>query len=116
MLIPLVHGQPIVFGAEGEERGVAQRADGGLEVVSVGEAGTAGLLVHDEKAGRPGPGLALSRLARGPYEPTPIGVFRAVERPEYGTQMSEQIVQAQQKRGLGDVAALLRSGSSWTVE
>jgi hypothetical protein len=30
--------------------------------------------------------------------------------------MSEQIVSAQQKRGLGDVAALLRSGSSWTVE
>jgi hypothetical protein len=30
--------------------------------------------------------------------------------------MSEQIVQAQEKRGMGDVAALLRSGSSWTVE
>ncbi len=28
MLIPLQHGQPIVFGAEGEERGVVQRADG----------------------------------------------------------------------------------------
>ena len=52
----------------------------------------------------------------GPYEPTPIGVFRAVERPEYGSQMSEQITDAQGKRGLGDVAALLRSGSSWTVD
>ena len=60
--------------------------------------------------------FALSRLARGPYEPTPIGVFRAVERPEYGEQMSAQIIQAQTKRGLGDVAALLRSGSSWTVD
>jgi hypothetical protein len=30
--------------------------------------------------------------------------------------MSEQIIQAQDKRGLGDVAALLRSGSSWTVD
>jgi hypothetical protein len=29
--------------------------------------------------------------------------------------MSEQIVKAQDTRGLGDVAALLRSGSSWTV-
>jgi hypothetical protein len=43
-------------------------------------------------------------------------VFRAVERPEYGAQMSEQIVQTQEKRGLGDIAALLRSGSSWTVD
>ena len=36
--------------------------------------------------------------------------------PEYGAQMSQQIVQTQEKRGLGDIAALLRSGSSWTVE
>jgi 2-oxoglutarate ferredoxin oxidoreductase subunit beta len=105
-----------VFGAEGEERGVAQRSDGGLEIVSVAEAGTAGLLVHDEKRDDPGLAFALSRLARGPYEPTPIGVFRAVERPEYGAQMSEQIVQTQEKRGVGDIGVLLRSGSSWTVE
>jgi 2-oxoglutarate ferredoxin oxidoreductase subunit beta len=116
MLIPLRHDEPIVFGPEGHERGVAQRSDGGLEIVNVGEAGTAGLLVHDEKRDDPGLAFALSRLARGPYEPTPIGVFRAVARPEYGAQMSEQIVQSQAKRGLGDVAALLRSGSSWTVQ
>ena len=110
MLIPLVHGQPIVFGAEGEERGVAQRSDGGLEIVPVGEAGTAGLLVHDEKRDDPGLAFALSRLARGPYEPTPIGVFRAVERPEYGAQMSQQIVQTQEKRGLGDIASAAALG------
>jgi 2-oxoglutarate ferredoxin oxidoreductase subunit beta len=116
MLIPLRHGEPIVFGAEGAQRGVAQRSDGGLEIVDVGDGGTDGLLVHDESREDPGLAFALSRLARGPYEPTPIGVFRAVERPEYGSQMSDQIVAAQEKRGLGDVAALLRSGSSWTVE
>jgi 2-oxoglutarate ferredoxin oxidoreductase subunit beta len=116
MLIPLVHGQPIVFGAEGEQRGVAQRPDGGLEIVSVGQEGSATLLVHDEKREDPGLAFALSRLARGPYEPTPIGVFRAVDRPEYGAQMSEQIVQSQEKRGPGDIAALLRSGSSWTID
>jgi 2-oxoglutarate ferredoxin oxidoreductase subunit beta len=115
MLIPLKHGEPIVFGEEGQERGVTQRSDGGLEIVNVGEAGTAGLLVHDEQRDDPGLAFALSRLSRGPYEPTPIGVFRAVERPEYGTQMSQQIVQAQEKRGVGDLGDLLRSGSSWTV-
>jgi 2-oxoglutarate ferredoxin oxidoreductase subunit beta len=116
MLIPLMHGQPITFGSEGEERGVVQRSDGRLEIVSVADVGLDSLLVHDESRADPGLAFALSRLAQGPYEPTPIGVFRAVERPEYGTQMSEQIVQTQEKRGLGDVAALLRSGSSWTVE
>jgi 2-oxoglutarate/2-oxoacid ferredoxin oxidoreductase subunit beta len=115
MLIPLEHGKPIVFGGEGNERGVVQRPDGSLEIVAVAEAGLDTLLVHDEARADPGLAFGLSRLARGPYEPTPIGVFRAVERPEYGQQMSDQIVDAQAKRGLGDVAALLRSGSSWTV-
>ena len=107
MLIPLDHGKPIVFGPEGEERGVVQRPDGGLDVVAVADAGgIENLLVHDESREDPGLAFALSRLARGPYEPTPIGVFRAVERPEYGEQMSEQIIEAQSKRGLGDLGGL----------
>jgi 2-oxoglutarate ferredoxin oxidoreductase subunit beta len=112
----LIHGQPITFGAEGEERGVVQRPNGRVEIVTVADVGTDSLLVHDEQRDDPGLAFALSRVARGSYEPTPIGIFRAVERPEYGTQMYEQIVTAQEKRGLGDIGDLLRSGSSWTVE
>jgi 2-oxoglutarate ferredoxin oxidoreductase subunit beta len=115
MLIPLVNGEPIRFGAEGE-RGVVQRPDGRLELVDVADVGEDALLVHDEAREDPDLAFALSRLSHGPYEPTPIGVFRAVDRPEYGTRMSEQIAAAQDKRGVGDLAALLRSGSSWTVE
>ena len=114
MLMPLVHGQPIRFGAEGE-RGVVQRSDGRLEIVDVADVGEDALLVHDEGREDPGLAFALSRLSRGPYEPTPIGVFRAVERPEYGDQMARQITDAQEQRGMGDLGALLRSGSSWTV-
>jgi 2-oxoglutarate ferredoxin oxidoreductase subunit beta len=114
MLIPLVHGEPIRFGADGE-RGVLQRADGHLEIVEVADVGVDALLVHDESHDDPGLAFALSRLASGPHQPTPIGVFRAVERPEYGAAMAEQIVTAQERRGLGDLDALLRSGSSWTV-
>ena len=76
---------------------------------SVADVGADALLVHDEQRDDPGLAFALSRLAHGPYEPTPIGVFRAVERPEYGTQMSEQITDAQAKRGprrRGGAAAL----------
>jgi 2-oxoglutarate ferredoxin oxidoreductase subunit beta len=116
MLIPLHHGEPITFGSEGNERGVVQRSDGSLEIVSVADVGPADLLVHDEQRADPGLAFALSRLSRGPYEPTPIGVFRAVERPEYGAMMAEQVTEAQAKRGLGDIGVLLRSGSSWTVD
>jgi 2-oxoglutarate ferredoxin oxidoreductase subunit beta len=115
MLIPLVHGEPIRFGGSGEH-GVVLRPDGNLDVVEVADVGESALLVHDE--GRDNPGLAfqLSRLSRGPYEPTPIGVLRDVERPEYGSEMNRQIEETTAKRGPGDLGALLRSGSSWTVE
>ena len=64
----------------------------------------------------PGVAFMLSRLARGPYEPTPIGVFRAVERLEYGSEVDRQLAEAVQTKGPGDLAALLRSGASWDVE
>ena len=66
MLIPLQHGQPIVFGAEGEERGVIQCPDGSLEIVSVAEVGLDALLVHDEERDDPGLASALPRLTTAP--------------------------------------------------
>ncbi|HEY6625104.1 MAG TPA: 2-oxoacid:ferredoxin oxidoreductase subunit beta [Acidimicrobiales bacterium] len=114
MLIPLSHGEPIRFGAEGEH-GVVLHPDGSLEVVSVADVGEAALLVHDEHQDSPGLAFQLSRLSRGPYEPTPIGVFRDVDRPDYGSSMNRQLDDAVEKKGTGDLAGLLRSGSSWTV-
>ena len=104
MLIPLVHGEPIRFGADGQF-GVVIDRDGSVEVVEVAEVGESALLVHDEHRDNPGLAFQLSRLSRGPYEPTPIGVFRDVDRPEYGEQMSGQIADATARRGPGDFAA-----------
>ena len=114
MLIPLAHGEPIRFGAEGEH-GVVLHPDGSLEVVSVADVGESALLVHDEHQDSPGLAFQLSRLSRGPYEPTPIGVFRDVDRPDYGTSMNRQLDDAVEKKGKGDLKDLLRSGSAWTV-
>ncbi len=115
MLIPLVHGEPIRFGPEGEH-GVVMHRDGSLDVAEVAEVGESALLVHDEHRENPGLAFQLSRLSRGPFEPTPVGIFRDVDRPEYGAQMADQIGTAIDRRGRGDLAALLRSGSTWTVE
>ena len=114
-LIPLVHGEPIRFGAE-QQHGVVMEPDGRLRVAEVAEVGEDALLVHDERRDEPGLAFQLSRLARGPYEPTPIGVFRAVERPEYGAAMTRQLLEANERRGPGDLAGLLASGGTWTVE
>jgi len=113
MLIPLVHGEPIRFGAD-HERGVQMGTDGALRIVEVADVGADALLVHDET--NQGLAFQLSRLAAGPHEPTPIGVFRAVDRPDYGTEVSRQLAASQERSGAGDLRALLHSGATWTVD
>jgi 2-oxoglutarate ferredoxin oxidoreductase subunit beta len=115
MLIQLEHGQPIRFGTDGH-RGVVMGPQGQLSLVEVADVGEDALLVHDEARENPGLAFALSRLSRGPYEPTPIGVFRAVDRPDYGSMVDIQLLEAQTRKGPGDLNALLHSGSNWTVE
>jgi 2-oxoglutarate/2-oxoacid ferredoxin oxidoreductase subunit beta len=114
MLVPLEHGKPVRFGPDGE-RGVVIDANGSAVIVDVAEVGEENLLVHDEARSDPSLAFALSRLANGPYSPTPIGVFRAVPRPDYGSMAQEQLVAAAAKKGPGDLSALLRSGTTWTV-
>ncbi|MCU1492742.1 MAG: putative 2-oxoglutarate--ferredoxin oxidoreductase beta subunit [Acidimicrobiaceae bacterium] len=115
MLVPLVDGQPIRFGPEGS-RGVVLDGDARLRIVDVADVGEDALLVHDESRSDPSLAFMLSRLAGGPYEPTPIGVFRAVERPDYSTLVDQQIDEVRARKGDGDLDALLRSGTTWTVE
>jgi 2-oxoglutarate ferredoxin oxidoreductase subunit beta len=114
MLIPLEHGKPIRFGADGE-RGVRIDAQGRAEIVDVADVGEDALVVHDESRADPTLAFTISRLSTGPTMPTPIGVFRAVNRPEYGEGVSRQLAAAQEQRGPGDLAALLTSGATWTV-
>jgi 2-oxoglutarate ferredoxin oxidoreductase subunit beta len=114
-LIPLVHGERVRFGPDGG-RGVALDDQGRAHLVDVAEVGEDALVVHDEAREDPSLAFTLSRVAHGPYEPTPIGVFRAVDRPDYGSEISRQLLDAQEKQGPGDLAAVLRSGSTWTVE
>jgi 2-oxoglutarate ferredoxin oxidoreductase subunit beta len=113
MLIPLVHGEPIRFGPDGS-KGVALDEQGHAALVDVAEVGEASILIHDEARDDPGLAFMLSRLARGPSEPTPVGVFRAVERPEYVEQATRQLAAAQEQ-GPGDLGALLRSNGTWEV-
>jgi 2-oxoglutarate ferredoxin oxidoreductase subunit beta len=115
MLIPLVHGQPVRFGADGH-RGVVVDAQHGARLVEVDDVGEESVLVHDEAREDPGMAFMLSRLSTGPHEPTPIGVFRAVERAEYATLSNAQLAQAQERSGPGDLEALLHSRPTWTVD
>ena len=55
------------------------------------------------------------RMTQQSIGATPMGVFRAVERPVYDELMAEQIEVAKAK-GEGELAALLGSGDTWSIE
>ncbi len=115
MLIQLHHGEPIRFGAD-NDKGVVMGSDGQLRIVSVTEVGEAALLVHDERREDPSLAFALARLSRDVHSPTPMGVFRSVERREYASAVAAQLVEASTKKGPGNLSELLRSAGTWMVD
>ncbi|HWE08680.1 MAG TPA: 2-oxoacid:ferredoxin oxidoreductase subunit beta [Solirubrobacteraceae bacterium] len=129
--IRLRAGEPIRFGVDGE-RGVARGPDGCLTLVDVGDpddpapgrparSGEAGrqaggepvgeeaLLVHDPRREDPGPALSLAKLAETPSAPTPIGIFRSIDRPVYRQRGSAAAASEAQ------LSDLLFAGDTWTV-
>jgi 2-oxoglutarate ferredoxin oxidoreductase subunit beta len=77
----------------------------------VGETG----LVHDAHAADPAQAFALSRITQDTHGATPIGVFRDVDRPSYDELMAAQLESASEKRGVGELAALIGSGDTWQI-
>jgi 2-oxoglutarate ferredoxin oxidoreductase subunit beta len=112
--IRLEHGQPIRFG-EDLEKGVVRSDSGGLEVANVAEVGEKALVVHDAHVEDPSHATALARLADSPTGPTPIGVFRDVKRPVYGSERQGDLEAAHAGATMADVSDLLRSGDTWVV-
>jgi 2-oxoglutarate/2-oxoacid ferredoxin oxidoreductase subunit beta len=113
MLIDLHHGEPVRFGADGEHGVVLD--NGEAKIVNVADVGEGALLVHDESRHDPSLAFALSRLADQPTSPTPVGVFRSVERPVYEDVVQSQLVSAHERSGPGDLRTLIESGSVWDV-
>ena len=113
MLIDVRHGQPIRFGTE-LQHGVVVDRDG-ARIVSVADVGEEALAVHDETAPNPSVAFALAQLANDVHSPTPIGVLRSVVAPEYAEGVNQQLLDANEAKGPGDLSALLRSGATWTM-
>ena len=81
----------------------------GTSFVEITEAD---LLVHDATDAA----LAfLLSVMSPPKFPTPIGVFRTVERPTYETILGDQVRAAKQRQGEGNLDGLLNRGDTWTV-
>ena len=117
--IRLEHGAPITWGASGEH-GVVRSPDSSLKVVETATVDPAELVVHDAHTPDPSHAFDLSRLADTSLARTPIGVFRAVDRPVYDDLMREQIERATADAGPaagpGSLSALLAGADTWTVD
>lgn len=110
--VTLEHGKPLIF--DGGTKGI--RLNGFTpEVVGLDSVAQDDLLFHDEKAESSQLAFLLSRL-RYPEFPEPIGVFRDVDRDTYDDQINQQIVDARNEQGEGDLAKLFGGGETWTVE
>jgi 2-oxoglutarate/2-oxoacid ferredoxin oxidoreductase subunit beta len=107
--ILLEHGKPVRFG----DRGIVQRSDGSMEIIETAEDG--GLVVHDEHLEDSSLAYSLSRLSHTPHGPTPLGIFRDVERPVYDALMAEQIETTRREQGEGELGKLLHAGDTWAI-
>ncbi|MEU6723145.1 2-oxoacid:ferredoxin oxidoreductase subunit beta [Nonomuraea wenchangensis] len=107
----LDHGQPIASATKAVVRG----ANGGIEVVPRASVTEDQILVHDVHNPDPSLAFALSRLDEPAFEHVPIGIFRSVDRPSYETLMAEQLDEAAERQGPGDLGELLLGGDTWRI-
>ena len=110
--INLQEGKPVIFGGSGESCVVME--DGEARIKPTSSVSPDQILVHDPSRENPSVAFSISRLSHTPHGPTPLGVFRNVSRPTYGSEMQQQIVDAQ-NRGPGDLDALFSSAGTWEV-
>jgi 2-oxoglutarate/2-oxoacid ferredoxin oxidoreductase subunit beta len=110
--IDLEHGKPVVF--DGGSKAVVMR-EGQATIVESSSVDPKAILVHDETRPDPSVAFSLSRLSHGPFGPTPLGVFRNVDRPTYDGEVQRQVDDAIEKSGPGDLEKLIRSMGTWTV-
>jgi 2-oxoglutarate ferredoxin oxidoreductase subunit beta len=109
------HGQPLIFGKEGN-RGIRLARDTlTLEVVTIGENGVedSDILVHDQ-TNRTLAGMLAEMDA--PEFPVALGVLYCNPEESYEAAVYAQIEEAKAKSPAKGIDALLRSGHTWTVE
>ena len=110
----LEDGEPLVFGKDRNRGFRLNGLDPEIVELDNGDNG-ADLLIHREDYENNSYAYMLSRLSFPDY-PLPFGVLRAVEKPSYTDMLNDQVKQAVEKVGSGDLKALLHDSNTWVVE
>lgn len=115
-VINVRHGEPIVFGNNGELCVV--KSGFGLEVTKTANVSADQIVVHDATVEDPSYAFALSRLSEQSLEHVPMGIFRQVRKATYDDEARAQVDAARQAMPHDTAAlqALLRGRDTWTVD
>lgn len=108
----LEHGEPMIFGKD-KNKGLVVK-NNALAVVTIGEDGVKeeDILVHDKT--NQGMAFMLAGL-KAPDFPIPMGILYQVEIANYDKQVCDQVEMVKEKKGKGDMTALLNSGDTWNI-
>jgi 2-oxoglutarate ferredoxin oxidoreductase subunit beta len=115
-VINVRHGDPIVFGANGEYCVV--QSGFGLEVAKTADVSVDEIVVHNAHADNSAYAFALSRLSDQNLDHTVLGIFRDISRPTYDDAARAQVQAAQSAKAFDSAAlqSLLRGRDTWTVD
>jgi 2-oxoglutarate ferredoxin oxidoreductase subunit beta len=110
--IRVKHGDPMIFGKEKDKGLILNGARPKVVDLNRDNVPRESLITHDETDD-----FVANMLGnlRHPDFPLPLGVIRKVELSTYDEKVHKQIQSLKEKKGEGDMDALLRTGDVWTV-
>lgn len=114
-VLVLEHGKPMVFGKNKDKGIIVDGTTPRVVSLSEGTYSINDLLVHNEFDQSVVLAYLLGQMSNNPEFPTPIGVFRQINKPTYSEEMKKQIETIQAKKGVGKLEDLLFSGNTWEV-
>ncbi len=111
-IVVMEEGKPYIFGKESDR--VLAWEDGSFSVNMHDEASSS--LVHSLANSNSSVEFALAELTMDEHKPTPIGVFRKINKNTYDGLLTKQVENVKEKLGSGDLEKLLSSGNTWEIK
>lgn len=112
--IQIKHGEPMIFGHDNEKGLILEGTT--PKVVNLSDVEEHQLWVHDETDRSKA--IILTRMFENPEAselPRPFGIFYVEQREVYNELMEDQVNAQKEKKGEGDLDALLKGNHTWTI-
>ena len=109
----LVQGQPMIFGASNNKGLILEGSI--FKVVTLGKNYSADDILKHNMYDK-NLAMLLSEITYIPELPVPIGILYQENKPTYEQMMAEQIQDAIQSQGKGDIEKIFLGNNSWEVK